>query len=80
MPQSGRRKEMVDPANLLAWHAPEVNCINKGRARTPYEVGVKVGFGARAVCKRLRIREAQGAPPKKTRPLGRVEKPFCCHT
>ena len=27
---------------LYALHAPEVECISKGKARTPYEFGVKV--------------------------------------
>ena len=28
---------------LYSWHAPEVEVIAKGKARTPYEFGVKVG-------------------------------------
>jgi len=31
---------------LYAWHAPEVECIAKGKSRTPYEFGVKVGIAA----------------------------------
>lgn len=31
---------------LDAWHAPEVDCISKGKARTPYEFGVKVGIAS----------------------------------
>jgi IS5 family transposase len=27
-----------------SWHAPEVECISKGKARTPYEFGVKVAL------------------------------------
>ena len=27
---------------IYSWHAPEVACINKGKARTPYEFGAKV--------------------------------------
>ena len=30
--------------NLYARHAPEVECISKGKARTPYEFGVKVSL------------------------------------
>jgi IS5 family transposase len=30
-------------AKLYALHAPEVECIGKGKARKPYEFGVKVG-------------------------------------
>lgn len=29
---------------LYALHAPEVECISKGKARTPYEFGVKVSI------------------------------------
>ena len=31
-----------DGPKLYSWHAPEVECIGKGKARTPYEFGVKV--------------------------------------
>jgi len=30
---------------LYSWHAPEVECISKGKSRNPYEFGVKVGIG-----------------------------------
>lgn len=33
---------------LYALHAPEVECIFKGKARTPYEFSVKVGVAVRA--------------------------------
>lgn len=33
---------------LYAWHAPEVECIAKGKARTPYEFGVKVSLASAA--------------------------------
>lgn len=36
----GRRK-------LYAWRAPEVICISKGKARTPYDFGVKAGIVSR---------------------------------
>ncbi len=29
---------------IYSWHAPEVACINKGKARTPYEFGAKVSI------------------------------------
>ncbi len=29
---------------LYSWHAPEVECIGKGKARAPYEFGVKVSL------------------------------------
>jgi IS5 family transposase len=31
-----------DKNKLYALHAPEVECLSKGKARTPYEFGVKV--------------------------------------
>lgn len=31
-----------DKNKLYALHAPQVECISKGKARTPYEFGVKV--------------------------------------
>ena len=34
-----------DPDYLYSWHAPEVECISKGKARAPYEFGVKVSMG-----------------------------------
>lgn len=33
-----------DKSKLYALHAPEVECIAKGKARTPYEFGVKVSI------------------------------------
>jgi IS5 family transposase len=35
-----------DKNKLYALHAPEVACIAKGKARTPYEFGCKVGIAA----------------------------------
>jgi IS5 family transposase len=29
---------------IYSWHAPEAACINKGKARTPYEFGAKVSI------------------------------------
>ena len=43
--QSAQRKAMDGP-KLYAWHAPEVECISKGKARQPYEFGVKVGIAS----------------------------------
>src|SRR6202000_336157 len=34
----------VDKTKLYALHAPEVECLAKGNARTPYEFGVKVSI------------------------------------
>lgn len=38
------RKNITGSPKLYAWHAPEVECIAKGKSRTPYEFGVKVGI------------------------------------
>lgn len=35
-----------DKNKLYSLHAPEVVCISKGKARTPYEFGCKVGIAA----------------------------------
>ncbi|WP_330462236.1 IS5 family transposase [Xanthomonas nasturtii] len=37
-----------DKQKLYALHAPEVECMSKGKARTPYEFGVKVGIAVSA--------------------------------
>ena len=37
-----------DKGKLYALHAPEVECIGKGKARQPYEFGVKVGLAITA--------------------------------
>ena len=42
--QSGQRKAVDGQRKLYAWHAPEVDCISKGKAKQPYEFGVKVGI------------------------------------
>jgi len=44
--QAGARKNKSETPKLYAWHAPEVECIAKGKSRTPYEFGVKVGIAA----------------------------------
>jgi IS5 family transposase len=44
--QSARRKTVGGQPKLYSWHAPEVDCISKGKARTPYEFGVKVGIAS----------------------------------
>jgi hypothetical protein len=41
---SGQRKAVDGQRKLYAWHAPEVECIGKGKAKAPYEFGVKVGI------------------------------------
>jgi IS5 family transposase len=44
--QAASRKNTSTTPKLYAWHAPEVECIAKGKSRTPYEFGVKVGIAA----------------------------------
>jgi IS5 family transposase len=41
--QTKHRKAKGTP-KLYSWHAPEAEVIAKGKARTPYEFGVKVGI------------------------------------
>lgn len=36
------RQKRGDRDSLYSWHAPEVECISKGKARAPYEFGCKV--------------------------------------
>ena len=38
------RQQPKDKGKLYALHAPEVECISKGKARNPYEFGVKSGI------------------------------------
>lgn len=42
------RQRPKDKDKLYALHAPEVECIGKGKARQPYEFGVKVGLAITA--------------------------------
>ncbi len=46
-----------DKQKLYALHAPEVECIGKGKARQAYEFGVKVGIAVTA-CKGLVVSRA----------------------
>ena len=39
-----RTQQRHDKNKLYALHAPEVECIGKGKARKPYEFGVKVSL------------------------------------
>jgi IS5 family transposase len=43
-----QRQKPKDRNKLYALHAPEVECICKGKARNPYEFGVKVGLAVTA--------------------------------
>jgi IS5 family transposase len=42
--QIASRKAVDNWAKLYSWHAPEVECISKGKNRNPCEFGVKVGL------------------------------------
>src|SRR5690606_5203513 len=42
--QSRRKSGVKGKDRIYSWHAPEVECIGKGKAHTPYEFGVKVGI------------------------------------
>jgi transposase, IS5 family len=42
--QLRRQKQRQRGRKLYSWHAPEVECIGKGKARTPYEFGCKVSI------------------------------------
>ena len=42
------RQRPKDKKKLYALHAPEVECISKGKSRNPYEFGVKVGLAITA--------------------------------
>jgi hypothetical protein len=42
--QTASRKAVDNRAKLYSWHAPEVECISKGKSRNAYEFGVKVGL------------------------------------
>lgn len=37
-----RNQQPKDKGKLLSWHAPEVECISKGKSHKPYEFGCKV--------------------------------------
>ena len=38
------RKAVDNRAKLYSWHAPQVECISKGKSRNPYEFGVKISL------------------------------------
>jgi IS5 family transposase len=42
--QSAKRKAAEQGPKLYSWHEPEVQCIAKGKSRTRYEFGAKVGI------------------------------------
>ena len=45
-----RTQQRHDKNKLYALHAPEVECISKGKARKPYEFGVKVSLAVTHKC------------------------------
>src|SRR5258708_28109151 len=38
------QQQRGDKGYLYSWHAPETECISKGKARAPYEFGCKVSI------------------------------------
>lgn len=42
--QTGQKKTRDAAGKMYSWHAPEVRCFSKGKARTPFEFGAKVGL------------------------------------
>ncbi len=44
--QTAAKKNRDGKGKLYAFHAPEVECIGKGKSRQPYEFGVKVGIAS----------------------------------
>ncbi|MDX1607412.1 MAG: IS5 family transposase [Candidatus Competibacterales bacterium] len=42
--QIGRQRQNQRGRKLYSWHAPETECIGKGKAHKPYEFGVKVSI------------------------------------
>ena len=42
--QTRHKKTKDVSGKLYSWHAPEVRCFSKGKARTPFEFGAKVGL------------------------------------
>lgn len=42
--QTASKRSQGKQPKLYSWHAPEVECISKGKSRKPYEFGVKVGI------------------------------------
>ncbi len=45
-----RTQQPRDKVKLYSWHAPEVECIAKGKAHKPYEFGVKVSITTPMQC------------------------------
>jgi IS5 family transposase len=41
--QTKQKKRLGDEPKIYSFHAPEVECISKGKSRNPFEFGVKVG-------------------------------------
>lgn len=42
--QTRHKKTQGSSGKMYSWHAPEVRCFSKGKARTPFEFGAKVGL------------------------------------
>lgn len=46
--QTKGKKVKGGAPKLYSWHAPQVHCFSKGKARTPFEFGAKVGIAVSA--------------------------------
>jgi transposase, IS5 family len=46
--KQGKNAKNTNGPKIYSWHAPEVSCIAKGKAKTPYEFGTKVGIATTA--------------------------------
>ena len=44
--QTQSRKNISGGSKLYSWHAPQAECINKGKSKRPYEFGGKVGIAS----------------------------------
>jgi IS5 family transposase len=47
--KQGRNAQNANGPKIYSWHAPEVSCIAKGKAKTPYEFGTKMGIAMTAL-------------------------------
>ncbi len=79
--QLRRQKQRQRGWKLYSWHAPEVECVGKGKARAPYEFGCKVSIatpitkpkGGQFVLHAKALHGNPGACPRagEARPVGR---------
>jgi IS5 family transposase len=82
-------QQTQDKSKLYSFHAPEVECIAKGKVRKKYEFGVKVGIVWLACASNHRCSSSQPSTPRpgkvqrnnlgqsKNGPDDRLKKLFC---